>query len=171
MNIQFDNSVRGPSFHPSYLPHPSAVFHPDIYKRMTRFEEELLHSSFVERKIMEEGNPMDKIFPRISPLKHPNPDIKPNEIDLTTTGHRGHISDCYSGLSPRFYGKKEVDDYSQRSPPLVIRDKIKSSYCPVLVQVRPDTCINEDENFNYYQNSMTCLGLLKKILKKICLVQ
>lgn len=139
MNIHFDNSVRETSFHPTYPPHLTTVFHPEIYKRMTRFEEELLNSNLVERKIMEHNNPGSKIFPRISPLKHINPDLKPNEIDLTTTGHHSHMNDYYTCLSPRFYGKKEIKEYSPRcgSPPVVFRDKHKkSTYCPVLVQVR-----------------------------------
>ena len=150
MSIQFDSSryMRDAQISPFYShpppPHLSTLFHPDVYSRMTRFDEDLWNSRLAERKIMERYQE-DKYYQRISPPKQILDEIRPSEIDLTTTGHRSQVED-YTHHSPRFYysGLAEKDresetEYSRTSvsvsPPGLDERLRKSSYYASSVQV------------------------------------
>ncbi|CAC5419517.1 FOXP2_4 [Mytilus coruscus] len=147
MSIQFDSSrfMRDTPISPFYShpPHLPTLFHPDIYSHMTRFDEDLWNSRLAERKIMERYQE-DKYFQRISPPKQMSEEIRPAEIDLTTTGPRNQVED-YSRHSPRYYynsqGEKEREsetDYSLKShsvsPPGLDERLRKSSYYTSSVQ-------------------------------------
>ena len=135
--------------HP-HLPHLSTLFHPHVYSRMTRFDEDLWNSRLAERKIMERYQE-DKYYQRISPPKQILDEIRPSEIDLTTTGHRSQVED-YTHHSPRFYysGLAEKDRESE------------TEYSRTSVSVSPPGLDERLRKSSYYASSVQENGIMEK---------